>query len=122
MNQTLDNLSASDLFFVKRVTEIIDGNLHNAALSSGFLGEFFCMSQRNFSRRVKQVMGQNVTLLIRDRRMAKACELLEKTSLPISEIYIKCGFDSANYFARVFRIYFGIPPTRYRMKKKNQLK
>ena len=119
MIENLTNLSSTDLLFVGKLTTIVDDNLQSDVLSSVFLADVFCMSQRHFSRRVKQLTGLDVTHFIRSRRILKAVQLLKNTELPISEIYIKCGFESANYFTRVFHKQLGMTPTQYRKQENN---
>ena len=119
MIENLNNLSSTDLLFVGKLTTIVDDNLQSDVLSSVFLADVFCMSQRHFSRRVKQLTGLDVTHFIRSRRILKAVQLLKNTELPISEIYIKCGFESANYFTRVFHKQLGMTPTQYRKQENN---
>lgn len=48
------------------------------------------------------------------RRIAAAVELLEASSLSISEIGMNCGFESPSYFASQFKKVMGISPGRYR--------
>ena len=119
MIENLTNLSSTDSLFVGKLTAIVDDNLQSDVLSSVFLADVFCMSQRHFSRRVKQLTGLDVTHFIRSRRILKAVQLLKNTELPISEIYIKCGFESANYFTRVFHKQMGMTPTQYRKQENN---
>ena len=119
MIENLTNLSSTDSLFVGKLTTIVDDNLQSDVLSSVFLADVFCMSQRHFSRRVKQLTGLDVTHFIRSRRILKAVQLLKNTELPISEIYIKCGFESANYFTRVFHKQMGMTPTQYRKQENN---
>ena len=119
MIENLTYLSSTDSLFVGKLTTIVDDNLQSDVLSSVFLADVFCMSQRHFSRRVKQLTGLDVTHFIRSRRILKAVQLLKNTELPISEIYIKCGFESANYFTRVFHKQMGMTPTQYRKQENN---
>ena len=119
MIENLTYLSSTDSLFVGKLTAIVDDNLQSYVLSSVFLADVFCMSQRHFSRRVKQLTGLDVTHFIRSRRILKAVQLLKNTELPISEIYIKCGFESANYFTRVFHKQLGMTPTQYRKQENN---
>ena len=51
---------------------------------------------------------------IKTRRLEKACELLERTSLLVNEIGSKCGFPDYNYFSKVFKRSYGISPREYR--------
>jgi transcriptional regulator GlxA family with amidase domain len=48
-------------------------------------------------------------------RMRRAARLLTSHSLlPVKEIAILTGFDDPNYFAKVFRRFFGTSPTEFR--------
>ncbi len=49
-------------------------------------------------------------------RIRKARELLENSSLSISEIAAKVGYHNALYFSRIFKKNTGISPTLYRIK------
>lgn len=107
-------MTVADQKFLDLLTQLVDKNLSNCGLSSETLAAEFCITSRHFARRVKAVTGVDTTHFIRKRRVAQACQLLAHTDLPISEIYIKCGIESANYFSRVFKIEMGITPTEYR--------
>ena len=48
-------------------------------------------------------------------RMRRAARLLTSHALlPVKEIASLCGFDEPNYFAKVFRRFFGTSPTEFR--------
>lgn len=100
--------------FLSLLTLLVDKNLSDCAMSSETLAGEFCLSPRHFNRKVKAITGMDTTHFIRCRRVAKACALLVETDLPISEIYVKCGIESANYFSRIFKQEMGISPTEYR--------
>lgn len=107
-------MTIADKKFLDLLTQLVDKNLSNCSMSSETLAREFCITSRHFARRVKAVTGKDPTHFIRDRRMALACNLLSNTDLPISEIFVKCGIESANYFSRVFKIEMGMTPTEYR--------
>jgi AraC-like DNA-binding protein len=48
-------------------------------------------------------------------RMEQASAMLRSTRLTISEIAYTCGYGSANYFTRVFRLTYAATPGEYRM-------
>ena len=51
-------------------------------------------------------------------RVTHACALLQNTTLPVAEIGSRCGFESAYYFARVFRSKTGCTPSEYRNRSR----
>lgn len=108
-------MTTADKNFLSQLTQIIDRRIHESDLSSETLAADFCLSPRHFNRRVNAVTGMNTTLYIRHRRIEKACTLLRTTDLPISEIFVACGIDSANYFSRIFKQVMGITPSEYRL-------
>lgn len=105
---------AADKDFLDRLTQMIDSRIHDTSMSAVTLAAEFFITQRHFNRRVNAVTGMNATLYIRSRRILKACQLLKETGLPISQIYVKCGIESANYFSRIFKSEMGMTPTEYR--------
>lgn len=107
-------MTVADKLFLDRLTRFVDENIAQGSLTSDTLAREFCFTQRHFNRKVKAAAGVDTTHFIRSRRIVQACHLLTHTDLPISEIYIKCGIESANYFSRVFKIEMGMTPTEYR--------
>jgi AraC family transcriptional regulator, melibiose operon regulatory protein len=49
-------------------------------------------------------------------RIAAATELLRTTNLPITEIALRCGFESPSYFTKQFKSLIGKSPRQYRFK------
>jgi AraC-like DNA-binding protein len=47
-------------------------------------------------------------------RIKRCCERLRKTSDPVTSIALDSGFQSSQYFARVFKKYVGVTPSDYR--------
>lgn len=109
-------LRKRDHVFVKHLDELV-ADLHcDPRLSSAMLATHFCVCQRQFARQVKRVLGMNTTQYIQRKRVERARRLLADTELPITDIYVKCGFESANYFTRVFRKLTGDTPSDFRKK------
>lgn len=51
-------------------------------------------------------------------RIRKSCEMLADTNRSVSEIALRCGFQSGSYFSYVFRNEMGMTPLRYRKSKR----
>jgi len=47
-------------------------------------------------------------------RLERACMLLAKTDLPITQVSLNSGFNDSNYFTRQFRKTYGMSPKSYR--------
>lgn len=107
-------LRKRDLEFVGRLEALVADLLCDPQLSSAKLADHFCVCQRQFARQVKRTMGVNTTQYIQRKRVERARRLLADTELTITDIYVKCGFESANYFTRVFRNHTGVTPSAFR--------
>lgn len=95
------------------VFRIIENN-YSEKISLKELADSVNISSYHFCRTFKQMTGKTATDYINGVRLEKAVSLLEETSLNITEIALKCGFDSVNYFSRLFKKYYNIPATKFR--------
>ncbi|MHA6530850.1 AraC family transcriptional regulator [Paenibacillus sp. BAC0078] len=67
----------------------------------------------------KKYVGLTPNNYLTQYRIQKSCEMLRETNRPVGEIGIACGFQTASYFAYVFRKQIGQIPQDYR--KQGQL-
>ena len=74
----------------------------------------FAVSRSKLERDFRDGIGEAPKAFLESCRLGEAKNLLIKTDLPISEIAIKSGFSSPNYFFRFFKKHTGISPLRYR--------
>ena len=58
--------------------------------------------------------GHTISQLITRRRIQRACDLLMRTDLTISEVGESVGISDYNYFSKVFRLETGVTPSAYR--------
>ena len=61
--------------------------------------------------------GKTTTDYINGIRMEKAADYLNKGDLTITEIALRCGFDSINYFSRLFKRHYNVSPTKFKETK-----
>jgi AraC family transcriptional regulator len=73
-------------------------------------------SPSHFSRAFKQSMGVPPHRHLRERRLARARELLEGTQLPVLQVALEVGFASQSHFTTAFRRAVGCTPWRYRRR------
>ena len=55
-----------------------------------------------------------LTMFLTTIRMGEAARRLKETDEPLKSIAASCGYQDYFYFSRIFKMYFGIPPTEYR--------
>ena len=78
------------------------------------LAEVAGMSVTNFRRLFKNKIGESPIQYLLTLRLCKAKELLMTTSLSVTDIAMKAGFNDANYFSRQFTAMTGLPPRVWR--------
>lgn len=71
-------------------------------------------SPNSLMRHFREATGASPIDYLIQVRLRNASELLRTTDLAISEISEKCGFSDSNYFSRMFRKAYGIPPRIFR--------
>lgn len=72
------------------------------------------LSPFHFARMFKQSLGLPPRVYLTRLRVEKACELLEQTDLPITEIALEVGYSSNQVLARVFLKHMHVSPSDYR--------
>jgi AraC family transcriptional activator FtrA len=71
-------------------------------------------SPRTLIRNFNEEVGTTPLKWLTAERVVRATELIENREIPLTDIWVTCGFGSAETFRREFRKTIGVPPTRYR--------
>jgi AraC family transcriptional regulator len=80
------------------------------------------LSHFHFARMFKQSVGVPPRVYLTRLRIEKACELLETTDLPVTEIAQEVGYSSNQVLARVFIKHQRMRPTDYRRAVRNPMR
>lgn len=72
------------------------------------------LSETHFRRLFMQIYHTSPKKFITSYRLDKAKQMLNRPDCSILEICKACGFESAYYFARVFKASIGMTPSEYR--------
>jgi AraC-like DNA-binding protein/TolB-like protein/Tfp pilus assembly protein PilF len=121
MQGKMETLSTSEQDFLKRLTEIIDANLHNEQFGVKDLIHEMGMSRSSFHRRITQAAKMPANQFICQVRLKKALKMLTETSLTVSETAYECGFHSVPYFSKCFRNYYGYSPGKAGNRNETEL-
>lgn len=99
--------------WMQRLTRHLQEHL-DEDLTLGDAAAAVAMSPSHLARALKRDTGRTFVELLTERRMRKACELLINTPRRLGDIARTCGFADESYFARRFRMRFGMSPGDYR--------
>ncbi|MBK8564819.1 MAG: tetratricopeptide repeat protein [Saprospiraceae bacterium] len=100
-----------DAVFLKKVREAVEANMEEESFSVVELGAQVGMSRSQLHRKLSALTGFSPNEVIRNMRLEKAKQLLEKRVGNASEVAYMTGFNSPAYFAKCFKDYFGVTPS-----------
>ncbi|QEE43207.1 helix-turn-helix transcriptional regulator (plasmid) [Rhizobium sp. WL3] len=80
------------------------------------------LSPFHFARMFKHSLGVPPRAYLTRLRIEKACELLEDTDLPVTDIAQEVGYSSNQVLARVFLKHQGVSPSDYRRAVRDPLR
>lgn len=102
--------------FVLKAKQIVECNIHQSMFSASDLAMKVHLGESQLYRKLKAITGKSTALFIRSVRLKKAKELLDTTSLSVSEIAYQVGFNDPAWFSRVFKEEYGNSPSESRNK------
>jgi DNA-binding response OmpR family regulator len=114
-NVSLPDVSFNNLDekFMNRAYDFVKRNIDNSELSIEQFGEQMHLSRTQLYRKIKALTGMSPSMFVSTLRLKVAAELLTDTSLSVSEIAYKVGFNTPSYFTTSFRRLYGVAPTDY---------
>ena len=81
------------------------------------IAQVAAVSTRECLRCFREAIDQSPMEYLITYRIRAARKLLENTDLPVTEVALRCGFNSASYFTKQFRSVCGITPNMCRRKR-----
>ena len=112
--EKLPGSKSIDRKFLNDFSGIVEQNLSNDKFSVDDICKVIGISRVQLYRKVKALMGCNITDYILNRRLKKAKYLLNNENLTIAEITYQIGFSNPNYFATVFKAKYGCTPSEFK--------
>ena len=108
-----NRLSASDSAFLASVRRAIETHLGDEDFSVEQLASVLNQSRSNLHRRLRLLLDQSPTTLIRHVRLEHAARLIRERRGTISEVAYAVGFKSISHFSYAFKGRYGVAPSGY---------
>lgn len=83
-------------------------------LDLGQLADFAGVSERQLNRLFREKLGKSPMGFYRALRLAKARNLMQNSTVSLTEIALATGFANSAHFSNAYRVEFGTPPSRAR--------
>lgn len=115
-DDVIRTISVMDQKFMSCLMDFMEISWKNANLKL----DDFCInlgiSKSQLYRKIKSLTGFSLNTFIKNFRLQKALDLLEKKKGNISEIAFETGFNSPAYFSKCFQKKYGVLPSYYLKK------
>lgn len=118
--QDIVKMSHIDEEFLNQITSLIEANLNRENLDISFLREKVNMSHSTFYRKIKALTGISASEYIRKIKIKNGLRLLLTGSYNISETAYMVGFSDIDYFRECFKEEYGMTPSEYIRKIKEE--
>ncbi|WP_304942535.1 helix-turn-helix domain-containing protein [Vallitalea guaymasensis] len=100
---------------VKNVITIIEDSFSDKTLCLNIIADSLSMSSVYLGKLFKEAVGKSIAEYILDTRMNNVKNLLDTTNLSTKVILEKSGFEQSNYFYTLFKKYYGVTLSNYRL-------
>ncbi len=103
-----------------RVVQIIDERFFDEELSLTTVSNELAVSPNYLSALIKKVKRKNFIMLLTERRMSAAYDMLVCSNMKVLEISEKCGYSDQHYFSYCFKKFYGESPNKVRNKTRSE--
>ena len=113
-------ITSLDEQLVQKALECVERNMDNTEYSVEELSAELAMTRATLYRKLQGITGQTPKDFIRSIRLKRAAQLLRDSDLSVSEIADHVGFSTPRYFAKLFKETFGVLPSQYEGKSRDE--
>lgn len=99
--------------FMAKIYRFLEANYADPNFGVEELSEAVLLSRSQLFRKLKILINDSPSRLIRRYRLDKACTLLESSDGKPSEIAYQVGFKTPSYFSKCFKDEFKITPSEF---------
>jgi signal transduction histidine kinase/ligand-binding sensor domain-containing protein/DNA-binding response OmpR family regulator len=107
-------ISSQDELFIQQALQIVEKNISNPDFSVEELSRELHMSRVSAYKKLLSITGKTPIEFIRSIRLKRAAQLLGKSQMTIAEVAYEVGFNNPKYFAKYFKLEYGVLPSAYK--------
>ena len=120
--EAIDVLSPDDVIrilspleeeFLNQLMDITENAWNKEQFNAGDFGQQIGLSKSQFYRKMTALTGYSPSRFIKEYRLRRAIELIEKQQGNIAQIALETGFSNPSYFSKCFQERFGVLPSDY---------
>lgn len=105
---------------VERMMDYLRNHIEQSITRVDLAHEFHCTPE-HINYLFKKELGESPTRFINRERTLKAFHLMERDGLNVQEAALRTGFSSQYYFSRVFKSFFGYPPSHVKLYRSEEI-
>ena len=109
-------LSPADQHFIDTVIQDLQLNISNADYTVDDMAHATHMSRSSYAKKLRALIGQAPSDLLRDTRMKRAAELIDAGQLTIAQVAYEVGFNDPHYFGKCFKAYYQMTATEWKQR------
>lgn len=106
-------VASKDALFLEELRSVIEDHLDDEDFTVELLAGKVAHSRSHLHRRLRDLIDETPSDLIRRMRLERAAALLEAGAGSVSRIAYVVGFKSVSHFSNRFQEHFGVRPSRY---------
>lgn len=115
LTDNIGNTQAASNDLISDIAEYV--NVHfKELLSLEEIANEFLISKEHLCRIFKNKFGISIITYLNTIKIKYSCQLLTSTDMNITDISIECGFNTPNYFCRIFKRIMGCTPKEYKRR------
>ncbi len=100
--------------FLVEFHQIVEEQMQQGIKTVEVVAQEIGMSRSSLYRKIKAITGKNINEYIRNIKLDKAAQLIEKEQFTISQAAYEVGFGDAKYFRKIFKERFGKTPSAFK--------
>lgn len=112
-NKNINVLNSVEEDFIRQLMGYTGKIWSQTKINVGDFEENLGFSKSKLYRTMMDLVGKSPNIFLRDYRLSKALDLLQKQNSNISEIAYETGFNSPAYFSKCFHKKYGILPSSF---------